>query len=272
LRHKNPITGTYEEKHAKKSENIEPFFSDGRTHLFTLVLNPDNTFKMLIDQIEFNKGSLLTDLTPPINPEKEIVDPNDKKPEGWDDREKIVDPDATKPADWDETEPKQIIDSNAVKPSDWLDNEESTIPDTSAVKPDDWDDDTDGEWEPPKIDNPNCAKVSGCGEWKPPKIDNPKYKGKWFAPMIDNPSYQGKWEPRKIPNPDYFEDKDPFSSITSFSSIGLELWSMTDNIYFDNFIITDDESVANEFAKESWTIKAGLELKNSKAGVSRLFH
>ena len=54
--------------------------------------------------------------------------------------------------------------------------------------------------------------------------------------MISNPKYQGKWEPRKIANPEYFEETNPFKSLTSFSSIGLELWSMTDNIYFDNFL------------------------------------
>jgi len=94
-----------------------------------------------------------------------------------------------------------------------------------------------------------------------PLINNPNYKGKWIAPLIDNPNYQGKWEPRKIPNPDYFVDNDPFKSIVSFSAIGLELWSMTDDIYFDNFLITDDETVANEFAKDSWALKKAQNLK-----------
>jgi hypothetical protein len=78
-------------------------------------------------------------------------------------------------------------------------------------------------------------------------ITNPAYKGKWLPPLIDNINYQGKWEPRKIPNPSYFEETDPFSKLLTFDTIGLELWSMTDNIYFDNFIITDDESVSNQF-------------------------
>jgi hypothetical protein len=95
-------------------------------------------------------------------------------------------------------------------------------------------------------------------------IDNPKYKGKWKAPMIANPNYQGKWEPKKIANPDYFEEKNPFSKLTTFSSIGLELWSMTDNIYFDNFLITDDETVAANFAKESWEVKHNLELASAE--------
>lgn len=39
-------------------------------------------------------------MEPPIIPPKEVEDPNDKKPDDWDDREKIVDPDAKKPEDW----------------------------------------------------------------------------------------------------------------------------------------------------------------------------
>ena len=43
-----------------------------------------------MDQAPFLKGNLLEDLTPPINPPKEIDDPDDKKPSNWDDREKYV--------------------------------------------------------------------------------------------------------------------------------------------------------------------------------------
>jgi calnexin len=77
--------------------------------------------------------------------------------------------------------------------------------------------------------------------------------------MVENPAYQGKWEPRKISNPDYFEDFDPFKSLNSFVAIGLELWSMTNEIYFDNFLITDDVEVAAQFAKDTWVVKKKLE-------------
>ena len=86
--------------------------------------------------------------------------------------------------------------------------------------------------------------------------------------MIDNPSYQGKWEPRKIANPEYFEETNPFSSLTPFSALGLELWSMTENIYFDNFIITNDEQVAKQFANDSWSVRQKLEAAQSKAKSS----
>lgn len=55
---------------------------------------------MLIDQVVVSKGSLLEDVVPPVNPPKEINDPNDRKPDDWDERPKIPDPNAVKPDDW----------------------------------------------------------------------------------------------------------------------------------------------------------------------------
>ena len=40
-----------------------------------------------------------------------------------------------------------------------------------------------------------------------------------------------------------------------FSGIGLELWSMSDNIYFDNFLITDNLALADTFARETFDLK-----------------
>lgn len=211
FRHKNPKDGSFSEKHAKKpAGRLEDYFKDGKPHLYTLAIYPDNTFEAYVDYKVINKGSLLDDFTPPVNPPVEIDDPEDHKPEDWDEREKIPDPDAKKPDDWDEDEPEQIPDDNAVKPEGWLDDEPETIPDPSAEKPDDWDEDMDGTWEAPLIDNPACKSAPGCGQWKPPMKSNPKYKGKWRPAMIDNPNYKGKWRPRRIPNPDFFEDLEPF--------------------------------------------------------------
>lgn len=268
VRYKNPVSGLIEEKHAKKSQLIDAFFNDGKTHLFTLVVRPDNTFQMMIDTTEVNSGSLLTDMSPSIVPDKEIIDPNDIKPEGWDEREKIEDPEASRPEDWDETQPKQIEDTTTTMPEGWLEMEMETIADPESVKPDDWDIETDGEWEAAKIENPVCKDAPGCGKWSAPMITNPAYKGKWLAPLIENVNYQGKWEARKIANPHYFQETDPFSQLLSFDTIGLELWSMTDDIYFDNFIITDDESVSNQFSLDSWAIKKDLESLSSSSSDS----
>merc|ERR1712170_152384 len=134
---------------------------DVYTHLYTLIVRPDNTYEVKIDNKKAESGSLEEDwdfLKP-----KTIKDPNAKKPEDWDERETIDDPEHEKPEDWDQPE---------------------HIADPDAKKPDDWDDEMDGEWEPPMIDNPEHK-----GEWKPRQIDNPDYKGKWVHPEIDNPEY-----------------------------------------------------------------------------------
>lgn len=238
-------------------------------------MRPDSSFTIKVDHRVVNQGSLLTDFTPPVNPDREIDDPEDFKPNDWDEREKIPNPESSKPDDWDEDAPPQIEDAGASKPDGWLDDEEELIHDPTAVKPDDWDTDMDGEFEAPLISNPLCEKAVGCGLWKAPMISNPDFKGKWYAPLIDNPNYRGKWLPARIPNPDFFEDLQPFrmKPIVSVyrvlgvlqvitidfiflkSAIGFELWSISGNILFDNLIITDDEEIANNFAAQSFDLK-----------------
>ncbi|XP_030371768.1 calnexin [Scaptodrosophila lebanonensis] len=255
FRHVNPINGTISEKHCNKPKNrLEEPFKDKLPHLYQLVVRPDNTFEIRLDHKIINDGSLLTDFKPPVNPPQEIDDPNDIKPADWDEREKIPDPTAQKPDDWDDDAPPQIPDPTAVMPDTWLEDEPEMIPNPTAQKPDDWDAEIDGEWEAPLVDNPACEKAAGCGKWKAPLIPNQEYKGKWRAPMIDNPNYQGKWAPRKIPNPDFYEDLKPFE-MTPINAVGLELWSMSSDILFDNLIITDDVDVAREFAANSFDIK-----------------
>ncbi|XP_026883266.2 calmegin [Electrophorus electricus] len=270
FRHKSPINGDFEEKHAKRPDtDLRKVYSDKKTHLYTLVLNPDNSYEMFIDQSSVSKGSLLTDVVPPVNPPKEIDDPKDTKPEDWDERAKIPDPEAVKPDDWDEDAPAMVPDPTAMKPEGWLDDEPEFVPDPTAEKPEDWDEEMDGEWEPPQVSNPACQTAPGCGEWKTPVINNPKYKGKWKAPLIDNPNYQGVWSPRKIQNPDYFEDLEPYK-MASFKAVGLELWSMTSDIYFDNFLITADKEVADRWAADSWGLKKLVASANEPGVFSQL--
>ncbi|CAO1433568.1 unnamed protein product [Diamesa serratosioi] len=131
------------------------------THFYTLIVNPDNTYEVLIDNEKVESGSLEEDWD--FLPSKTIKDPEAKKPEDWDERATIADPDDTKPEDFDKPE---------------------HIADPDATKPDDWDDEMDGEWEPPQIDNKEFK-----GEWKAKQIDNPEYKGLWKHPEIANPEY-----------------------------------------------------------------------------------
>ena len=59
------------------------------THLYTLIVNPDGTYEVLIDNESAQKGSITDDWD--ILPAKMIKDPEAKKPEDWDDRAKIDD-------------------------------------------------------------------------------------------------------------------------------------------------------------------------------------
>jgi len=136
--------------------------NDEWTHLYTLIVHPDNTYEVQIDGTEVAKGSLREDWDM-LEP-KEIKDPNSKKPSDWVDAKQIPDPTDKKPEGWDDIP--------------------AEIPDPDAKKPEDWDDDLDGEWEAPTIDNPEYK-----GEWKPKMVDNPEYKGEWVHPMIPNPAY-----------------------------------------------------------------------------------
>ncbi|XP_069486985.1 calmegin [Ambystoma mexicanum] len=270
FRHKNPKTGDFEEKHAKHTEtSLKAHFTDKKTHLYTLVLNLDDTFEIFVDQTSVSKGHLLEDMTPPVNPPEEIEDPDDIKPEEWDERLRIPDPSAAKPDDWNEDEPETIEDADAVKPEGWLDDEPEYIPDPTAEKPLDWDEEVDAEWEAALVPNPKCESAPGCGEWTRPVIPNPNYKGIWTPPMIENPNYQGIWSPRKILNPYYFVDLHPFM-MTSFSAIGLELWSMTPDIYFDNFIICSEKEVADQWAADTWGLKRLVASANEPGIFSQL--
>jgi calnexin len=255
FRHKNPKTGEYEEKHLKSPPVAR---ITRRSTLYTLIVRPDNTFEILINNAKVSSGNLLEDFDPPVNPPKEIDDPTDKKPDDWVDEPRIPDPNATKPDDWDEDAPYEIPDPEAKKPEDWLDDEPLTVPDPAAKKPEDWDDEEDGEWEPPQIPNEKCIEHSGCGEWKPPMIVNPNYKGKWYPPLIDNPAYKGVWKPRKIPNPDYFEDKHP-ANFEKMAAVGFELWTLQNDILFDNIYIGHSVEDAKRFAEETWEVKDKIE-------------
>merc|ERR1712025_351506 len=111
----------------------------------TLVVRSDNTYEIFVDKETKKSGSLLEDFEPPVNPPKQIDDPEDKKPEDWVDEAKINDPDASKPDDWDEDAPKDIIDEAATQPSGWMVDEPFQIPDPQAEQPEDWDEEDDGE-------------------------------------------------------------------------------------------------------------------------------
>ena len=99
LRHKNPVSLVWEEKHLVTPPI--PDTTDKMTHLYTAIVGTDNTVKILVDNVEKKSVSLLsaTDFKPPVNPEKQIDDPEDKKPDDWVDEPKMDEPGAKKPED-----------------------------------------------------------------------------------------------------------------------------------------------------------------------------
>merc|ERR1712187_1023308 len=145
----------------KKSDLAYKQEGEGTSHVYRLVVKPDNTVRVEIDEEKIYEGSLKEDWE--LLKPKQIPDPEDKKPEDWVMDSMMDDPEDKKPEDW--VQDKRIVDSE-------------------AKKPDDWDDEEDGEWEAPTIDNPAFK-----GEWYVKRISNPEYKGVWEAKKIDNPEY-----------------------------------------------------------------------------------
>jgi calreticulin len=106
--------------------------TDQLSHLYTLHLKSDNTFDVLIDNKSVRSGSLEDEFK--LLEPKEIEDPAQSKPDDWVDERRIPDPDDEKPEGYDDVP--------------------AEIPDPEASKPEDWDNEDDGEWEAPMVKNP----------------------------------------------------------------------------------------------------------------------
>merc|ERR1712196_744301 len=145
---KTHVIFNYKGKNLDKKKEVR-CESDTLSHLYTLIVKPDNTYEVQIDMNKVDDGSLEEgwDFLEP----KQIRDPDEKKPEDWVDEAEIDDPEDKKPDGYDDIPAK--------------------IADPKATKPDDWDDESDGTWEAPQIDNPDFK-----GVWEAKLIANPKYK------------------------------------------------------------------------------------------------
>merc|ERR1711871_727926 len=144
---KTHVIFNYKGKNLDKKKEVR-CESDTLSHLYTLIVKPDNTYEVQIDMNKVDSGSLEEgwDFLEP----KQIRDPDEKKPEDWVDEEMMDDPEDKKPEGYDDIPAK--------------------IADPKATKPDDWDDESDGTWEAPQIDNPDYK-----GVWEAKLIANPKY-------------------------------------------------------------------------------------------------
>merc|ERR1711871_1513196 len=158
---KTHVIFNYNDKNLDKKKEVKAE-KDTLSHLYTLIVKPDNTYEVQIDMEKVDDGSLEEGWS--FLETKEISDPEEKKPEDWVDEEMMDGPEDKKPDGYDDIPAK--------------------LADPKATKPDDWDDESDGEWEAPQIDNPEFK-----GEWKPKRIKNPAYKGVWEAKLIANPKY-----------------------------------------------------------------------------------
>merc|ERR1719405_346741 len=69
----------------KKSDLSYKQDNDGTSHLYTLIVKPDNTCRVEVDQEKVYEGSIKEDWE--VLKPKKISDPDDKKPEDWDDEE-----------------------------------------------------------------------------------------------------------------------------------------------------------------------------------------
>ncbi|CAE7505692.1 crt-1 [Symbiodinium natans] len=148
---------------------------------------------------------------------------------------RIPDPSDHKPEDWVEQE--KIEDPTDMKPTDWA--QQAQIVDSHATKPEEWDDEEDGDWEPPMV-------------------DNPAFKGTWSPRMIANPAYRGKWEARMVPNP-AFVDKPDLYKYDDFGYVGIDVWQVKGGTIFDNIILTDSITEADEFAAK-WKVLREAEM------------
>ncbi|KAL7529750.1 hypothetical protein ACHAXR_003139 [Thalassiosira sp. AJA248-18] len=185
---------------------------DQLSHLYTLVLRPDNTFEVFVDNKSVRAGKLEDEFD--FLPAKEIKDPDQSKPEDWVDAAEMVDPEDVKPEGYDDI-PMEI-------------------PDPDASKPDDWDDEDDGEWEPPMVDNPEFM-----GPWSPKMIPNPDYKGAWVHPMIANPEYE-------------YDENMYAVCKDGCTHVGFELWQVKSGTIFDDIIVTDSLEEAQTYAEETF--------------------
>jgi calreticulin len=199
-----------------------PCESDQLTHVYTLIVRPDNTYEVRIDGSKKESGSLADDWD--ILPPKKIKDPSQSKPSDWVDNPKMVDPSDVKPEGYDDI-PKQIVDPD-------------------AKKPDSWDTDADGEWEAPMIDNPAYK-----GPWKPKMIDNPDYKGPWVHPEIDNPEYEPD---------DTLYSYDSFGAV-GIDIWQVKAGSIFDNIIISDSVSEAEKFMADTYGKNKDAEKAAFD-------------
>lgn len=204
-----------------------PCETDELSHVYTLILKPDQTYEVRIDGKKKESGNL-TDDWDFLEP-KMIKDPEQSKPADWVDTAKIDDPKDVKPEGYDDI-PAEIVDPE-------------------AEKPDDWDEADDGEWEAPTIPNPEFK-----GPWKAKKIDNPDYKGPWVHPEIPNPAYKEDSEIYKYTD----------NAFVGFDLWQVKAGTIFDNIIVTDDVAEADALLAETFTANKEAEKSAFDAMKKK--------
>merc|ERR1719195_1317171 len=122
----------------KKSDLSYKQENEGTSHLYRMILKPDNTVRVEIDEEKIYEGSIKEDWE--VLKPKEIADPADKKPDDWTDESMIDDPDDKTEADSFAKKWKDLSEvENAKKKEE--DDAKKVADDKKDEKEDDDDDD-----------------------------------------------------------------------------------------------------------------------------------
>jgi calreticulin len=185
-------------------------FDDRLTHVYTLVIHANQSYKILKD----NFTDIESHLEDAFNyaPPREIPDPDEEKPDDWEDIETIDDPDDVPPP--------------------WLEQIPQFIPDPAAKRPADWDDAAHGAWTPPLLTNPAYRK-----DWAPRKIPNPAFRGDWIAKNVTNPDYVG--DPK-------------FGKPEDLCFVGIDVEHDVAGAIWDNILVTDDFEYSQKVMAETF--------------------
>ncbi|EAY01388.1 Calreticulin family protein [Trichomonas vaginalis G3] len=203
----------------KVYENKRPigFIRDQFTHAYTLVLYKNNSYKINIDGVPMDEGTL----------EERYDIPKIEKPEDWDEREFLIDENEKKPEDW--PLPTMEVEEEVEKE---IEVEEIVKPEINSEQ------------------NENDAEET---QKEPIKKMVKKIVKETVKKTVPNPNYK-EWEPTKVPNPNYNGTWDPpkFGHWKNLNYWGFEIKQSVAGSHFDNILVTDDEREAERVLQENF--------------------
>jgi calreticulin len=208
-------------------------FEDPLTHIFTLVIHANQSYKVLKDNFTDIESHLEDAFR--YAPPREIPDPTAVKPDDWEDIETIDDPDDVPPP--------------------WAESIPPFVPDASAKRPPDWDDAAQGAWAPPLLPNPAYRP-----EWKPRRIPNPAFRGDWIPKNVSNPDY--------APDPKFGKPEDIcFIGIDVEQDVAGAIWDnilVTDDFEYAQKMLAETWAVFQDKERAMWKQRTAAEKEKQK--------